>query len=435
MARRPRSTAELELLDRAARVLPAGVRNATRSPEAAMIVRAARGSHIFDSSGNEYVDYLMGSGAILLGHAHPAVVEAVRGAMEDGSSHLMVGESAIRLAEEIVSAVACAEQVSFHSTGSEATLVAMRLARAYRRRDKILKFEGAFHGMSDWALMSNQWTKEPHPYPEAVANSAGIPTLVVHDVLVAPFNDLERTTAILDAHHDEIAGVIVEPMQRTIPPARGFLEGVREATRHHGIVLIFDEVVTGFRLAYGGAQAYYGVVPDLCALGKSISAGHPISAVCGRAEIMNLVDPSRRDAGAGTPIVAQTGTFSANPVSVAAALAVLVELRREGVYERLFATGRRLMEGLDTALAAAGIPSQVIGEPPVFEAWLSDQPVVDFRSALRADSALHDRFVALLLDAGIVKAHEKLFVSLAHDQADVERTIDAFHQAAASLAR
>ncbi len=440
--RKPRSAREAALLERAARYAPAIVRSSTPSPEHALVVREARGSRIVDCSGNEYIDYLLGSGPMLLGHAHPAVVAAVREQLARGSTYLLTSEPAIVLAEEIAKAVPCAEMVCFNGTGSESTFFAMRLARAYRRRDRILKFEGAFHGMSDYALMSNQWTVTPRDYPRPVPNSAGIPRAIEDEVLIAPFNDIATTAAIIEAHHDELAGVIVEPLQRTIAPRGGFLAGLREVTARFGIPLIFDEVVTGFRLAVGGAQEYYGVVPDLCALGKSISGGHPISVLCGRAEIMALVKPAALagpavlvDPGVPAPVshVAQTGTFSGNPISAVAALATLAELRKAGAYEGLFATGRTLMTGLQRLLDGAGIPARVTGEPPAFEVWFTDHEVTDFRGVLGADRVMHARFTALLLERGILKAHEKFFVSMAHDDEDVERTLAAFASAVDAL--
>lgn len=428
--RAARSEEEARLLAAAARLLPTGVRNPSVSPEYAFVVRSARGGRVTDWSGNEYVDYLLGSGPMLLGHAHPVVVAAVREHLERGASYLMVCEPAIRLAEELVAIVPCADAVSFHSTGTEAVFFALRLARAWRRRDKVLKFEGAFHGMSDYALMSNQWTRTPGEYPIAVPNSIGIPAAVAADVLVAPFNDLERTTAIIERHHDELAAVVVEPLQRTIPPKPGFLAGLREATAHHGVALVFDEVVTGFRLALGGAQERYGIVPDLCALGKSISAGHPLGVLCGKRELMMLADPERREAGDAVQL---TGTYSGNPISAVAALACIAELRRPGVYERLEATGRRLMRALEDAFRRARVPARVLGEPSVFQPWFTDAEVVDHRSSLTADARRGLRFVDRLLDRGVLKAHEKFFVSTAHGEDDVAATIAAFDAAVEGL--
>ena len=430
MYRRPRSARETELLEKAKRLLPAGVRTPTFSPEHAIVVESARGARIRDASGNEYIDYLLGSGPMLLGHAHPAVVRAVREALERGSTYLLLNEPAILLAEEIAQAVPCAEKVSLHNVGAEATSFAIRLARAYRKRDKILKFEGAFHGMSDWALLSTHWTREFAPLPHAVPNSAGIPEGVVRDVLIAPFNDLEATESLLERHRDELACVIVEPLQRTIAPVPGFLEGLREMTRRRDIPLVFDEVVTGFRLGLGGAQEYYGVVPDLCAIGKSLSGGHPIAALCGRAELMDRIDPAR----AGTSeYVRLSGTYSANPISAVAARATLAELRKPGAYERLFASGRTLMDALGRLLRDAGIPAQILGEPPAFEVFFADHEITDFRSSLRADRATHARFVECLLERGIVKAHEKFFLSLAHTEEDLATTIEAFEGAIGDL--
>jgi glutamate-1-semialdehyde 2,1-aminomutase len=256
-----RTPEEQSLLDACAQVLPCGVRNASYNPDYMMVIEQAKGAHITDCSGNTYIDYLLGSGPMFLGHAHPAVVAAVRDQLEKGSSYLMINETAIRLAEEIVAAVPCAQQVSFHNSGSEATFFALRLARAHRKRDKVLKFEGGYHGMHDSALMSTQWTPHPVDFPEAVPNSAGIPSHVRDDTLIAPFNDVETTIGILEKHQDELAAVIIEPLHRTIQPQGVFLAVLRQATAQFEIPLIFDEVVTGSRLGLGGAQELYGVTP------------------------------------------------------------------------------------------------------------------------------------------------------------------------------
>ncbi|MCC6847350.1 MAG: aminotransferase class III-fold pyridoxal phosphate-dependent enzyme [Deltaproteobacteria bacterium] len=424
--RRARSAREEELLATARRFLPSGVRTPSGRAEDAMVVASARGARIVDASGHEYVDYLLGSGPLLLGHAHPAVVTAVAAQLERGASYLLVNEPAIRLAAALVELVPCAEAVTFHSTGSEATYYALRLARAFRGRDVVLKFEGAYHGMHDAALMSTQWTHTPAPFPAAVPGSRGIPTSAAADVLVAPFNDVATTTAIIERHHERIAAVIVEPLQRTIPPCPGFLAELRRITAHYGIVLVFDEVVTGFRLGLGGAQARYGVTPDLCALGKSISGGHPLGVVCGRREILALADPERRTTGDG---VLLTGTYGGNPVSAAAALACIAELRRPGVYADLEATGRRLMTALQGMCDDAGIAAHVQGEPSVFQPWFAAAPVVDHRAALAADHGRAAAFTAHLLAAGVVKAHEKLFLSTVHGDEEIARTLAAFAEA------
>jgi len=428
--RKKRSKYEAELLETAARLLPASARTPTMSLDAAIVVKEGRGSKLTDMSGNTYIDYLLGSGPMFLGHAHPAVVSAVREYLERGSSYLLPNEPSILLAEEIVEAVPCAERICYSSTGSDATFFALRLARAFRKRDKILKFEGGYHGQGDHVMMSNQWTKEAPALPTPVPNSEGIPKAASADVLVAPFNDIERTADLIAKHHDELGAVIVEPMQRTIVPRDGFLQGLRELTAAREIPLIFDEVVTGFRLAYGSAQEYYGVVPDLCAVGKSLSGGHPISVVCGSDEIMRYAEGVRKILGG---YVALTGTFSGNPISCVAARAVLKELRREGAYEALFARGRRLMVALQSSLDAAGIPAQVIGEPPAFQPWFTDQEVVDFRSSQSADPMRGFHFSQLLLDRGILKAHEKFFVSMVHSDEDIDLTIEAIEDAVQEL--
>jgi glutamate-1-semialdehyde 2,1-aminomutase len=429
-AKKPRSLRERDLLAQSARILPSAVRSASFDPELAMVVDGARGSRIRDCSGNEYIDYLLGSGPMFLGHAHPALLEAARAQLEKGTAYLMVNEPAIRLAEEIVTAVPCAEQVSFHNSGSEATFFAMRLARAHRRRDKVLKFEGAYHGMGDAALMSTQWSRHPAAFPAAAPDSAGIPVRARDDTLVAPFNDIETTAAIIEAHADELACVIVEPLHRTIPPRDGFLDALRRVTSDHAIPLIFDEVVTGFRLSFGGAQAFYGVTPDLCALGKTISGGHPLGVVCGRKEIMSHASPERMVSGG---YVRLTGTFSSNPVSCAVALAVIEELKRPGFYAAVEGRGRRLREGLEGLLQAAEIPARVVGEATVFQPWFTEEPVTDHRSALRADARRNLRFVDLLLRRGVVKAHEKFFVSAAHSDEDIAITLDALEGAISAL--
>jgi glutamate-1-semialdehyde 2,1-aminomutase len=394
------------------------------------VVARAAGPRIWDCSGNEYLDYLLGSGPMLLGHAHPAVVRAAQEQVAEGTSFLLPNEPSILLAEELVRAVPCAERVAFCSTGSDATFFALRLARAHRGRSRVLKFEGGYHGQGDAVSMSNQWTREPAPWPEPVPNSAGIPHSTLGDVLVAPFNDIETTADVVEQHADELAAVIVEPMQRTIPPRAGFLEGLREVTAERGIPLVFDEVVTGFRLAYGGAQERYGVVPDLCALGKSLSGGHPLGVVCGSAELMRHAEGIRRLTGG---YVAMTGTYSGNPVSCAVGLAVLEQLRAPGVYDALFAKGERLMAGIRSACGRAGLDVEVTGEPPAFEAWFTDEDVVDHRSSLIADQMLGLRFAQALVERGVVKAHEKFFVSTAHTDADIDTTLAAVDSAVAEI--
>jgi glutamate-1-semialdehyde 2,1-aminomutase len=400
------SDSETNLSARARRVLPGG---GFGNLSFDFVVREGRGARVWDESGKEYIDYLLGSGPMLVGHAHPEVLAAVQDAR------------GIALAEEIVAAVACAEKVRFTSSGSEATLYAMRAARAFRGRDKILKFEGGFHGMNDYALMSMAPKREV-AFPQALPDSAGIPEKVPSEVLIAPFNDAETTVAILRKHHDELAGAIVEPFQRLVPPVPGFLEALREATAELGVLLIFDEVVTGFRFAYGGAQEYYGVVPDLCAMGKVIGGGFPLAAVGGRADIMAHFDPGAVSADG---YMTQIGTLSGNPVAAAAGLATLEILRRPGAYEQIFATGRELIAGIEGLLKGADIDARVIGEPPLFDVLFSAEEARDYRGTARADGARLKRFNALLRERGVLKGDSKFYVSLAHTGEDVGHTLDA----------
>jgi glutamate-1-semialdehyde 2,1-aminomutase len=428
--KKSRTEREAALLEKSGRFLPCGVRNASYNPDYMMVIQEAHGSKITDSSGNEYLDYLLGSGPMFLGHAHPAVVAAVRDQLDKGSAYLMINEPAIELAEVIVETTPCAEQVSFHNSGSEATFFAMRLARAFRKRDKILKFEGGYHGMGDAALMSTQWTTTPIDFPGAHPDSSGIPDSVRHETLIAPYNDFETSAGIIEKHADELACVIVEPMHRTIPPRDGFLQELRKITSHFEIPLIFDEVVTGYRLALGGAQELYGVTPDLCALGKTISGGHPFGVLCGKREIMDMASPMRILKGDWARL---TGTFSSNPISCRAALAIIEELRQPGFYEAVEGRGNRLRNSLKSLLEQAGIPAQVIGEATVFQPWFTEEAVVDHRTTLAASGRLNNRFIDLLLDRGVVKAHEKFFVSAAHSDEDIDFTIAAFEGAIAEL--
>jgi glutamate-1-semialdehyde 2,1-aminomutase len=306
----------------------------------------------------------------------------------------------------------------------------MRLARAFRRRDKILKFEGGYHGMSDYGLMS-LWPSRPGNFPQAAPDSAGIPGSLRHEMLVSPFNDLQAATALIAEHGNELAGVIVEPMQRSIPPRPGFLQGLRDVTRKHGIPLIFDEVVTGFRFGWGGAQEYYGVVPDVCTLGKVIGGGFPLAAITGRADIMAHFD---RTAVAEDAFLPQIGTLSGNPVAAVAGLATLDVLKRPGTYERLFATGRTLMQGLRSSLEGAGIRARVIGEPPLFDVVFADGDMKDYRDTARGDAAMMKRFNQLLRENGVLKGDSKFYISLAHDERDVDVALRAFDAAARALA-
>jgi glutamate-1-semialdehyde 2,1-aminomutase len=264
----------------------------------------------------------------------------------------------------------------------------------------------------------------------AVPDSAGIPKSVRDDMIIAPFNDTEVVASLVREHKDELAGVIVEPFQRIIPPAPGFLEKLRKITAENGVPLIFDEVVTGFRLAYGGAQEYYGVVPDLCTLGKVIGGGFPLAAIAGRAEIMAHFDKAKVG---DENFLVQIGTLSGNPVAAAAGLATMAILRRPGAYQQLHATGRELMGALGDLLKRAGIAAQISGEPPLFDVVFTDEPIRDYRSTLTGDPAMARHFNALLRERGILKGEQKYYVSLAHTAADIKDTIAAWKSAIAEL--
>jgi glutamate-1-semialdehyde 2,1-aminomutase len=420
--------AQLGLIERAKRVLPGGTFGNFASD---IVIRDGRGGRVWDENGKEYVDFLLGSGPMLVGHGHPEVTAAVQERVAQGTTFFANNRYGIELAEAIVAAVPCAEQVRFVSTGSEADLYAMRVARAFTRRDKILKFEGGYHGMSDYSLMSLA-PKRPGNFPQPVPDSAGIPKSLREEILVAPFNDLEVTASLAREHRTELAGIIVEPLQRIIPPAPGFLEGLRKITTENDTLLIFDEVVTGFRLAYGGAQEYYGVAPDLCTLGKVIGGGFPLAAIAGRADIMAHFD---RSAVGDDGFLMQVGTLSGNPVAAAAGLATLDILRRPGAYEHLFATGRELMETLAALLRRNGIVAQVSGEPPLFDVVFTATPVRDYRATLRGDAPLMRRFNALLRERGILKGESKYYVSLAHTPEDVQHTREAWASAIEAVTR
>ncbi|MBI4587700.1 MAG: aminotransferase class III-fold pyridoxal phosphate-dependent enzyme [Candidatus Rokubacteria bacterium] len=401
-----------ELLELAYRYLPGAAFGAFAFPEGAeVVVAGGRGSKVWDVEGREYIDYILGSGPMILGHAHPAVVRAVQEQIAQGSSFYALNEAAIRLAEKIVRACPCAEAVKFAGTGSEATYFALRLARAATGREEVVKFEGGYHGHHDYSMADE---------------SAGIPRGARSSVLVAPFNDLAGTAAVIEEQADDIAAVIVEPLQRVIPPAPGFLEGLRALTSRHGILLVFDEVVTGFRLAYGGAQQFYGVVPDLACYGKIIGGGLPLAAVAGRRDILDLANPRRR----GTKEYAWvSGTFSGNPLGAVAGLAVLSELEKPGAYQRLHAIGDRLRAGLGEIFRRRGVSAQVLGVGPLANVYSSPEPICDYRSLRRADMRLTQGLWVELIRRGVMtNLPAKLYLSLAHTDDDIDRTLAMFDE-------
>ncbi|MCH7736721.1 MAG: aminotransferase class III-fold pyridoxal phosphate-dependent enzyme [Chloroflexi bacterium] len=421
-----RSDAEQRLLEKAGRYLPGGTGGNLSFPkDLDFLVSHGKGSHLFDMSGNGYVDWLMGSGPMVLGHAHPAVTEAVIKAVEGGSTFFATNEKAVELAEELVNAVACAEQVRFTTSGTDACFQAMRAARAFTGKEKILKFEGAFHGTSDYALMS--LTPSPSvEYPQAQPSSGGIPKAIQELMLIAPYNNLATTETIINAHQDDIAAVIVEPIQRVIAPKPGFLQGLRDLTKKYNILLIFDEVVTSFRLAYGGAQEFYGVTPDMCTVGKIVGGGYPLAALLGRADILSVYDRGASDA---ETFVNQIGTLNGNPVACAAGLATLAVMREEGTYQKMHAAGAAVRGALVDICNENGVPVQNCGEDAIFDIYFSEQPVSNYRDTLAADSAMMTRFTTGLLERGILKGAQKYYPSAVHTDEDVEKTIQAMREA------
>ena len=418
-----------DLLAAAALYLPGGsVWQWTLPADLAFIVERGEGSRIYSTQGRSYIDYVMSSGPLLLGHAHPAIVQAVQAQVTKGTSYHWLSVPTVRLAEGICKAVPCAEKVRFVSTGTEATMFAMRMARVLTRREKILKFEGGFHGLHDYAMISNMRAGRA-PFPTPIPDIGGIPKGSVDTVLVAPFNDLPATEDVVARYAQEIAAIIVEPLQRTIRPEPGFLAGVRELASRHGIVLIFDEVVTGFRLAHGGAQEFYGVVPDLATYGKALTCGFPLAAICGKADLMETANPALK----GTMDYAcLSGTLSGNPIACAAGVAALAELATPGVYGRLALIGRRLREGMAEIAARQGVPMQALGEGPIAQPYFMD-PRVTVRRESDLKTADGKRAVRLgleLIKRGIfVVPGAKMYLSMAHSDADLEETLAAFAEA------
>ena len=408
-------------LERARAVLPAG---SLGNFAADIILARGAGARVWDENGQEYVDYLIGSGPMLLGHGHPEVLEAVFEQLPQGMTFFANNNKAIELAEAICAACACAQQVRFLTSGGEADMYAMRLARAYTGRDRIVKFEGGYHGMSAEAQMSLAPQRQLD-FPRPIPDSAGIPQSVAEQVLVAPFNDLAYLSALLDQHSD-IAALIVEPLQRIIPPQPGFLAGLRKLCDQHGILLVFDEIVTGFRLAYGGAQELYGVVPDICTLGKVIGGGFPLAAIAASTEIMRYFDKSA--VGADNWLM-QLGTLAGNPVAAAAGLKTLEILRRPGSYERLRSLGTELMTMQSAACQRAGIAHQIVGDPTIFNLMFTSEPCSDYRNTRHQSTARDQHYNASLRAHGVFKSPNKMYPSLALTSADLELTRAAVNSA------
>ncbi len=395
-------------------------------PELLVVPERGSGARIWDTQGREFLDFTMAWGSALVGHAHPKVVEAAAAAARDGINFASLNRRSIELAERIASVSPCAERIRFVASGTEATLLCLRVAHAATGRPRVLRFEGAYHGQHAVGV-AGMLHSRPTALPACDPAGAGAPW-TEHDVLVAPYNDLEETTRIVEAHAASLAAVIVEPLHRCLKPRPGFLEGLRELTRRRGIVLIFDEVVTGFRLAPGGAQEYYGVVPDLVAYGKALGGGFPIGAFAGRSEIMEVLEERRLP---GPRYVWSASTTGGNPVSCAAALATLDLLLQPGVHAELHALGRRFREGLQSVIRNAGESAQILGDGPLGQVAFSAEPVVDQASWLASDRARGARLMLELLARGIFlnPMGTKLYLSLDHSEAVLSGFMEAFAQA------
>ena len=417
---------QAEWIARARQVLPAG---GFGNFDPGIIISHGQGSRVWDEDGNEYVDFLIGSGPMLLGHGHPEVMEAVLEQLPKGMTFFANNAKGIELAEAICEAVPCCDQVRYVASGGEADMYSIRLARAYTGKDKILKFEGGYHGMSAEAQMSLAPNREVN-FPQAVPDSAGIPQGVADQMLIAPFNDLDAVASLMDEHSD-IAAVIVEPLQRIIPAQPGFLAGLRALCDKHGILLIFDEIVTGFRLAYGGAQERYGVTPDICTLGKITGGGFPLAAVGASREIMRHFDVG--EVGADKWLM-QLGTLSGNPVAAVAGLKTMEILRRDGTYEHLRNLGSELQKMQSEALTKAGVAHRICGDETLFDILFTDAECLDYRSAKHKDPKQNSRYNDTLRKHGIFKSPGKLYPSLALTDDDLDMMRNAVDHAVADLA-
>ncbi|MFD7158911.1 aspartate aminotransferase family protein [Kribbella sp. NPDC059898] len=420
-----------QLYARAKQVLAGGVSSDARRAERPLFVDHASGAELWDVDGNRYVDYVLGQGPNLLGHAAPLVADAVSAQVRRGVAYAAQHELEAQVAERLCSMVPAAELVRFNSVGSEAVHGAIRLARGHTGRPKIVKFEGNYHGWLDPVLYS------VHPdlalagdarHPTAVGGSAGQPRHDADDLIVLPYNDLQ---AVEEVMADDIAAVILEPLlcnTGCITPSPGYLEGLRELTRQHGALLIFDEIITGFRVGPGGAGELLNVVPDLAAFGKAMAGGMQVSALVGSREVMTTIADGK---------VAHAGTFNSHPVAMAAADAVLRHLdeHRADVYPPLNAMGLRLMDGLRSAATRHGVPLLVDGPGPVFQTYVTDQAeVTDYRSFAACDRAAMARFHAGLFAAGINIVPRGLwFLSTEHTAAQVDETIAAADSVLAAL--
>ena len=416
-----------ELFARAVELMPGGVNSPVRAFRGVggtpRFIAGARGAEMTDVDGRTYIDYVGSWGPMILGHAAPEVIDALHAALGAGTSYGAPTELEIEMAEEIIDAVPSIEMVRMVNSGTEATMSALRLARGATGRDKIVKFEGCYHGHGDSLLVKAGSGVATLGLPD----SPGVPAEVAQNTITAPFNDSAALERVFDEHGDAVAAVIVEPVvgnMGCVPPREGYLGSLRDITRRHGALLILDEVMTGFRLARGGAQELYNVTPDLTTLGKIIGGGLPVGAYGGRRDLMEQVAP------AGP--VYQAGTLSGNPLAMTAGLAVLRRLRDRTVYERLEEAGRRLCEGLAEAAREAGVETVTNRVGSMFTTFFTGAPVTDWPSAARSDRGRYGRFFHAMLEEGVYLApsqFEAAFIGTAHTDELLGRTVEAARKA------
>jgi len=412
-----------EIFAKAEKVLVGGVNSPVRAFRSVggepLIIEKGSGQHLYDADGNALLDYVCSWGAILLGHAHPAVSAAIADQAHRGASFGVTTELELELASLIIKAIPFLEKIRFVSSGTEATMSAVRLARGVTQRDFIVKFAGCYHGHAD-SFLSQAGSGLA---TLGIAECPGVPQALAALTLNVPYNDLNAVEQIFAQHKNKIAALIVEPVAANmgvVLPKDGFLKGLREITRKHGALLIIDEVITGFRLHYGSAQQLFGVQGDLTTLGKIIGGGVPVAAYAGRAELMDHVAPLGP--------VYQAGTLAGNPLAMRAGIATLQELSKPGLYEGINALAERLVAGLRKALRDAGVVAQVTSIGSLSTIFFAPQPVNNYTDAKRCDTQLYARFFRDMLQRGIFLApsqFEAAFVSAAHTSADIDRTISA----------